>query len=91
MDSTLRPTPSRGSSRWPDEPMENPQQEVARRLALNLTAAIGDRSIRSVALDAGLDPRTVSRVIAGTIWCDILTLAKLEEYLDVALWPGRLQ
>lgn len=83
-------TPNRGSERWPDEPMKNPQQEVARRLAINLKNAIGDRSVRSVAEAAHLDANTVSRVIAGAIWCDILTLAKLEEHLEVGLWPGRI-
>ena len=71
--------------------MADPQQEVARRLALNLKAAIGDRSVRSVALEAGMDPNTLARIIAGEVWCDIRTLGKLEELLDVDLWPGRIQ
>jgi hypothetical protein len=86
-----RAKPSDGSVAWPDEPFDDPQFEVARRLAVNLRAAMAGRSSRSVGGDAGVDPRTVDRILAGALWCDIMTLAKLEESLGVDLWPGRIR
>lgn len=45
----------------------------------------------ATALETGMDPNTLARIIAGEVWCDIRTLGKLEELLDVDLWPGRIQ
>ncbi|MFJ3490666.1 helix-turn-helix domain-containing protein [Leifsonia aquatica] len=86
---SARATPRRGSSDWPNEVMADYRQEVARRLSLNILDALGGRSTRSIALEVGIDPNTLTRIINGEIWCDINTLAKLERELGT-LWPGRL-
>lgn len=58
-------------------------QEIARRLA----AAVGDRSYRQVAGEAGVDHTTISGIISGEHWPDVVTLAKLEGALEARLWP----
>jgi hypothetical protein len=39
---------------------------------------IGDRSIRSVADDAGLSHGTLDAIVAGRVWPDLATIGKLE-------------
>lgn len=73
---------------WLDGEVKGPEavgyaQEISRRLV----AVIGDRSLREVARGAGLDHTTVSAIISGERWADLVTLAKLETVLQVRLWP----
>lgn len=63
--------------------------ETARRFANNLRAAMGKVSMRRVAADAGLDEGTLRRVLAGSVWPDLHTIARLEEALAVELYPRR--
>jgi hypothetical protein len=71
-------------------PSVDPVGEVARQFALNVQAAIGDRSIRAASLDVGVDPSTMLSVLRGRSWPDLATIAKLESGFGVDLWPGRL-
>lgn len=50
-----RATPAMLTSKWPDQGSAEPVGEAARRFALNLQAAIGERSVRAVAREAGID------------------------------------
>ncbi|NQX22724.1 helix-turn-helix transcriptional regulator [Curtobacterium sp. VKM Ac-2852] len=77
------------ASPWPDVPSEDALAEVARRLVLNVRAAMDGRSIRAVAVDVGVGNVTLSNVLAGKAWPDLATIARLEQGLDVDLWPGR--
>jgi len=54
---------------------------------LNVRTAIGERSVRSVAEEAGLDEGTVRRVLSGSAWPDLCTAARLEEALGARLYP----
>lgn len=72
---------------WPEQPSEDSYAEKARRLVLNLRAAMNGRSLRAVAADVGLGHVTLQRVLTGQAWPDTQTIAKLEEGLDAALWP----
>lgn len=75
---------------WPEGSLLEPSlAEYARQFTLNLRAAIGSRSLRDVAASAGLSHVTLVGIIRGDRWPDTLTLAKLEEALDVELWPRR--
>ncbi|MGG7507553.1 hypothetical protein [Plantibacter sp. YIM 135249] len=67
----------------------DPIGEVARQLAKNVQAAIGDRSVRSVAKDTGVDHTTILAILGGRVWPDLYTIAKLELGLGADLWPGR--
>lgn len=87
MSKPSRESPAVLAPGWPDVPVAIPEVEKARRLTLNLRAAIGGRSIRSVARGADLDEATLRRVLAGTVWPDLLTIARLEQTLAVDLYP----
>lgn len=34
---------------------------------------------------------SLNQVLAGSVWPDLLTIAKLEGTLGVDLWPGRIE
>lgn len=75
---------------WPETPSPDAVGELARKFSLNLAAAIGDRSLRSISHVTGVAHNTLGSILAGRIWPDFATIAKLELGLDVPLWPGRL-
>lgn len=47
---------------------------------------MADRSVRSVAREAGLDEGTLRRTLAGATWPDIRTIALLERALGQPLF-----
>lgn len=47
-------------------------------------------SLRAVAVPAGMDPTSLSRLLTGKVVPDLATIASLENSLDADLWPGRL-
>jgi hypothetical protein len=79
----LAPTP------WPEVPSDDPVGEVARRFVVNLRAAMGGRSVRAVAAAAEINHATLLGVLAGRVWPDLATIAKLERGLDAEVWPRR--
>lgn len=81
-----RATPAMLSSRWPSEPSADPTGEAARRFAVSLQAAIGEKSVRAVARDAGLDEGTIRKILLGESWPDLRTIWKLESALDIHLY-----
>ncbi|MBB5643055.1 helix-turn-helix domain-containing protein [Cryobacterium roopkundense] len=88
-----RPTrlhPRELAAGWPDVVSVDPIGEVARQFALNVRAAIGDRSIRAAAQDVGVDHSTIVAVLQGRTWPDLATIARLELGFGVDLWPGRI-
>ncbi|WP_313354500.1 helix-turn-helix transcriptional regulator [Microbacterium sp.] len=81
-----RATPAMLSSGWPDQASTDPVGEAARRFVLNLKAAIGERSIREVARDAGIDEGTIRKILLGESWPDLRTIWKLESSLGLVLY-----
>lgn len=90
MSRPVRLLPKDLAARWPDLPGDDPFGEVARRFAENLRMAIGNRTLRAVAEEAGLNHTTILAILEGRTWPDLQTLAKLEHGTSVDLWPGRL-
>lgn len=90
MSRPSRPHPHELADGWPEVPAVDPTAEVARQLAQNLRAAIGDRSVRSAARDTDVDHATISAILNGKTWPDLYTIAKLERGLGADLWPGRI-
>jgi len=85
-----RPRPRDLVARWPEVASEDVAAEVARRIALSLTDAMGARSLREISDITGVDHTTIADVLRGNRWSDIATIARLEGGLGVALWPVRL-
>ncbi|MET0714899.1 MAG: helix-turn-helix transcriptional regulator [Mycetocola sp.] len=90
MPRPARELPEALSDGWPHMPSADPIGEVARQFALNVEAAIGERSVRAAARDVGVDHATIRALIAGKSWPDLATIAKLERGFGVNLWPGLL-
>ena len=89
MARTPRPKPNDGAgAEWLVTERPDFVNEVARQFAINVRAAIGDASIRSVADQAGLDHNTLRRVLLGETWPDLIVIAKLERHFQTQLWPG---
>jgi hypothetical protein len=82
-----RLTPGEFGESFPHGPLNDVPAEMARLTALNLIAAIGNRSLREIGDVTGVDRTTIAEFIAGKSWPDIATLAKLEVGLDAELWP----
>lgn len=63
-------------------------QEFVNRL-LKALEAKGAPSLRSIEREAKVSRRTVERVLAGEVLPDFGALARLEQWLEADLWPGR--
>jgi DNA-binding phage protein len=75
---------------WPDGPFVRdapPYALVTAAIVRHYVAAVGARSLRSVAREAGIDPTSLGRTLAGETVPDVHTVAVLEYALDVPLWP----
>ena len=75
-----------GTAVW--EPIK-PEAEFVMEIARRLKNARADRSKRSIATDAGIDPQTLLNILKGDTWCDAPTIYRLETSLQVHLWPRR--
>lgn len=66
---------------------------VAANIATTLNAVMDERqlSLRGVETETGVDHDTVRRIVAGQVWADTWTVARLEDGLHVQLWPSRPQ
>lgn len=73
---------------WPDGEVVGPTPaRYAAEVGRRLQAAVGGRPLREIAELADLDHTTLWAVLRGDRWPDLVTLAKLEEALDLRLWP----
>ena len=68
-----------------DTELDRFREDFARRLRL----AIGDRTLRSVAREAGISHPTLHRLLRAQVMPDVQTIIRLERVLDVQLWPLR--
>ncbi|NYD76077.1 hypothetical protein [Leifsonia soli] len=41
-----------------------------------------------MAMNAGMDHNVLRLVLSGDSWPDLVTIAKLERWFGVTLWPG---
>jgi hypothetical protein len=91
MARPVRPLPRDTYQGWPDIVAENVLVEVARQFAENVRAQVGDQSVRSCAERCDISHVTLKRILDGTVWPDMYTIAKLEIGFNVDLWPGRIE
>ncbi|WP_217583660.1 helix-turn-helix transcriptional regulator [Microbacterium sp. GbtcB4] len=47
---------------------------------------MGERSVRAVARDSGLDEGTIRKILLGESWPDLRTIWRLESALEVHLY-----
>ena len=81
---------------WPNAkmaPEAPPSAHAAQHLARVLGAAIADTATgqRALAAASGVAHTTIGRILAGTVLCDIGSLARLEDALGTRLWPTRAE
>ncbi len=67
-------------------PEAPPEAHLVAGIARRLRDTIGARSLRSVAAAAGVSVGTVSSLLSGRTWGDVVTVARLEQGLGVELW-----
>ncbi|OBJ81399.1 hypothetical protein A9W97_02445 [Mycobacterium gordonae] len=77
---------------WPNadiKPDAPPSAAAAQHLARALGAAMADTGTgqRALAVASGVAHTTIGRILAGTVLCDIGSLARLERALGRRLWP----
>lgn len=75
---------------WPVGPLRAdapPYAVVTAAIVSAYRAAVGERSLRSVASAAGIDPTSLGRMLHGETVPDVHTVAVLEAALGVPLWP----
>lgn len=87
MSRVSRPTPADLTPGWPESPSPDYAAEIARQLAQNLKVSLGKRSVRSAVEGAEVDEATVRRILAGSIWTDLRTIARLEYALGARIYP----
>lgn len=77
---------------WPEVELVTdapPSAFAAQHLARALRAAMTETATgqRALASASGVAHTTIGRILAGTVLCDIGSLARLEDALGRALWP----
>jgi hypothetical protein len=80
----------REDGQWPDGPLVDdapPYAVVTAAVVSSYRDAVGKRSLRSVARQAGIDATALGRMLSGETVPDVHTVAVLEAALDVPLWP----
>ncbi|MEM6107586.1 helix-turn-helix transcriptional regulator [Mycobacterium sp. 050272] len=81
---------------WPDaelDPDAPPSAPAAQRLARALRGAMNETATgqRALAATSGVAHTTIGRILAGTVLCDIGSLARLEHALGRPLWQERTE
>lgn len=87
MTNRFRPSPAELTEDWPSSSSPDPDAEVARQFVLNLREGLGENSVRSLARAAELSEGTIRTIIAGSVWPDLRTIARLERALGQSLYP----
>ncbi|GAY17243.1 MULTISPECIES: hypothetical protein [Mycobacteriaceae] len=77
---------------WPNADIKAdapPSASAAQHLARALGAAMAETATgqRALAVTSGVAHTTIGRILAGTVLCDIGSLARLEHALGQRLWP----
>lgn len=76
------------SGSWPEASLEPfPPAVMTQVFCRNLSAAIGNLSMREVARRAEINPRTLRLLLEGESWPDTVTVVKLEVAFNQLLWP----
>jgi len=77
---------------WPDGdllPEAPPEAWTAQAITVALQRAVLATSPRSLAAEADLAHTTIYDLLTGRTYGDVITIARLEAALGLALWPRR--
>ncbi|MEV6500013.1 helix-turn-helix transcriptional regulator [Streptomyces prunicolor] len=91
----VRQTPPRELARdpesWPHAELTDPGAAVVQAIARTLANALKTqkRSLRRTATGAGVNRQAIADLLAGRCWPDVATVARLENFLAVPLYPSR--
>lgn len=78
------------SGQWPDGQFRKtapPAVYWSAEISKRLRSAIGERTITSIAQEADLARSTIYDILNGVTWPDVVSIVKLQDTLDVELWP----
>lgn len=76
--------------RWTDADASDPPARVVQHIACALHAGIEARgwSLRETAAASRVNRQAIAHILAGVSWPDVVTIVRLEDALQVPLWPG---
>ncbi|MGX1853069.1 helix-turn-helix domain-containing protein [Streptomyces sp. NPDC055299] len=77
---------------WPRAVLDDHHgAQVAQEVSARLRRAIDAHgwTIAELSRRSDVARFTITKVLDGVVWCDLLTIANLEKALGVDLWPGR--
>ncbi|MEU5190440.1 helix-turn-helix transcriptional regulator [Streptomyces klenkii] len=82
---------ARDPEAWPDTVVDDVAASVIQDIARALVEALTSqkRSLRQAAEGSGVNRQAIADLIAGRCWPDIATVARLEHFLAVPLYPQR--
>ncbi len=77
-----------GSGTWPDCDVQSVRHAyVARHVARTIRKQSQNLGMRELARRSDTSHTTIRRVVAGEIWPNLETIAKLEAAIDEKIWP----
>ncbi|MGA6158135.1 helix-turn-helix domain-containing protein [Stenotrophomonas sp. NPDC087984] len=76
---------------WPEQASTDPGAEAVRQIARALAQALVDQglSLRATAAGSGVNRQAIADLLAGRSWPDVATIARLDAFTGIRLWPGR--
>ncbi|MFD7539894.1 helix-turn-helix domain-containing protein [Streptomyces sp. NPDC059819] len=75
---------------WPHAGIDDPAARVVQGIARALEAVLKTqrRSLRQAAAGSGVNRQAIADLLAGRCWPDVATVARLESFLAVPLYPS---
>jgi predicted transcriptional regulator len=82
---------ARDPETWPHAQLADPGAAVIQAIARTLAGALETqkRSLRQTATGSGVNRQAIADLLAGRCWPDVATVARLENFLAVPLYPRR--
>lgn len=80
---------ARDPEAWPHAQLTDPGAVAVQAIARTLTSILETqkRSLRQTAAGAGVNRQAIADLLAGRCWPDVATVARLENFLAVPLYP----
>ncbi|MEV7928523.1 helix-turn-helix transcriptional regulator [Kitasatospora sp. NPDC088779] len=78
---------------WPRLASGDTAAEAVRVISSRLAEALAGQavSLRQAAVGSGVNRQAIADLLAGRSWPDVATVARLENFLDVPLYPHRVE